>query len=419
MPFMNSDRLLWEDPGKVPTAITAKAKTRVDILDDGRKPYTKVRLIDVDHTPEGWVTDAAINRTDGPVGVLDKTAFAEACMVEAATFDTSAHYLMAAASIRSGVTDGPSDGGLGTGPFALTKTEWSLFATQASVPLNFQPGDIDSWEAQCTVFALMTTGVQKRLAAKLGSQPNSVELYLAQMLGIDAALAALKDSSADIASIVGAVAPDILAAEGIDPGEIATRHRALFKMKAAATIRAIEKQMEVHLAAAAPFIKKVGADAVASAGTALHTADGTNLRINFESKDIKPNRRQWAELIALRFKERGYGTVQQIAAIANAIAESGLDPTIKAGGSERSYGLFQLNLNGVGHGHDPSVLKDPGKNISIMLDYIATQGQAQTDFAATSSIETAVAIFVRKFERPKDSAGAIATRVPIARRLFA
>ncbi|KAF0120852.1 MAG: hypothetical protein FD152_4020 [Xanthobacteraceae bacterium] len=339
-------------------------------------------------------------------------------MVEAATFDTSAHYLMAAASIRSGVADGPSDDGLGTGPFALTAREWALFATQASISLNFQPGDIDSWEAQCTVFAVMTTGVQKRIAARIGSQPNSVELYLAQMLGVDAALAALKDGSADIATVIGAVAPDVLAAEGLDATEIAKRHGTLLKAKAAATIKAIEKQLEVHLAAAAPFIKKVGADAVASAETALHTADGANLRINFESKDIKADRRQWAQLIALRFQERGYGTVQQIAAIANAIGESGLNPTIKSPDPENSYGLFQLNLKGVGHGYDPAVLKDPDKNISIMLDYIAKQGQAQKDFAATSSIETAVAIFVRKFERPKDTAGAIAARVPIARRLI-
>lgn len=50
-----------------------------------------------------------------------------------------------------------------------------------------------------------------------------------------------------------------------------------------------------------------------------------------------------AQLIVKRFEEAGYGVVQQVAALANAIAESGLDPKIKAAGDEDSWGLFQIN----------------------------------------------------------------------------
>jgi hypothetical protein len=70
--------------------------------------------------------------------------------------------------------------------------------------------------------------------------------------------------------------------------------------------------------------------------------------------------RQFGDLIVARFAAAGYGKDHQVAAVANAIRESNLDPKAVSDPPERSFGLFQCNIHGgLGNGFSPDQLLDP------------------------------------------------------------
>ena len=122
-----------------------------------------------------------------------------------------------------------------------------------------------------------------------------------------------------------------------------------------------------------------------------------------------------SDLIIKRFAERNFGKHQQIAAVANAIAESSLDPNAHATGGEDSVGLFQCNRNGgAGTGFSVAELKDPEVNIRIIADIAA----GRSDFVNATSLEAAVDVFVRKVERPANPSQKVRDRTKTARCLL-
>lgn len=132
--------------------------------------------------------------------------------------------------------------------------------------------------------------------------------------------------------------------------------------------------------------------------------------------DIAPANRQFAGLILKAFAAAGYGRNQQIAALANAIGESKLNPKAHNTHGEDSVGLFQLNRNGgVGSGHSVERLKDPAFNTQLI---IAEAGRF-ADFKKAADLHTAVDVFVRRVERPADKPGQVAKRFKIAQALIA
>jgi uncharacterized protein (TIGR02594 family) len=125
--------------------------------------------------------------------------------------------------------------------------------------------------------------------------------------------------------------------------------------------------------------------------------------------------RAMAQHIVDAFAQAGFGTFQQATALANAIAESGLDPNAHAIVGEDSVGLFQLNRNGgLGTGHSVSELMDPDANIAI----IVAQAKTVRDFVSASSLSAAMDAFVTDIERPRDAQGEIAKRLQIAEGLL-
>ena len=113
------------------------------------------------------------------------------------------------------------------------------------------------------------------------------------------------------------------------------------------------------------------------------------------------------------FSNAGFDINQQVAA--NAIDESGLDPTQHNGRGEDSFGLFQLNRKGgLGAGHSPEELLDPENNIQIALR-AAKNSKA---FSRATSLVDAVSAFVKDVERPKDPTKDTADRIVIANRLI-
>lgn len=132
---------------------------------------------------------------------------------------------------------------------------------------------------------------------------------------------------------------------------------------------------------------------------------------------IPQSRRPVAEAIAKRFAEAGFGTLQQIAAVANAMKESSLDPNQRTTTSkEDSVGLFQLNMTkGLGRGHSPEELKNPDKNTDIII----AECRKFPAFGRATSLRDAVAAFVHFIERPANQPAEIEDRLAKAQSISA
>lgn len=412
MAVLKSTRTLRKEPNG-DGIMTVPAGTRVTVGAQ-KGIWLEVTLLDDPNKPKGWVSVEAVDQASDTLGPLDKQVFALECHFQASVFGISGHYLAAVAALRTNISDVQT--GAAIGPFAFSEKEWGLNGKQPQFQLDAPATAITSWRLQVAVFAVMTRLAQLRLAALLGTQPQAAELYLSQLIGSKAAAAALQDGTVALASI--AIDETSAAGDGIDTANIKGRDAALLGTGTVeAAIGAITTELSKALDSVREFAIKSGDQPITATGAGL-LPDGAAIKgINFESPEVPEKRRDVAKLIAQRFSEAGYGVIQQIAAIANAIAESNLKPDAKSAAPEQSYGLFQLNLKGVGHGHDPTELVDPERNIAIMLAYMATLS-ANAAFRSTASVHDAVAIFVRDFERPADSAGAIAKRSAIAQTLL-
>jgi hypothetical protein len=135
------------------------------------------------------------------------------------------------------------------------------------------------------------------------------------------------------------------------------------------------------------------------------------LREDTTPTNLKEEQSQMANLIYDRFREAGFDDNQARAAVANAVAESSLNPNAHNTKGEDSVGLFQMNRNrGLGTGYSVEQLKDPETNIALAID----AAKKSKNFVNASTVEEATEAFVRDVERPKDKAGAIAKRTQIA-----
>lgn len=99
-----------------------------------------------------------------------------------------------------------------------------------------------------------------------------------------------------------------------------------------------------------------------------------------------------------------------MAFIANAYRESQLDPRAKGdnrSGSPHSFGLFQLNLAGLGSGLDPNDMMDATFCTQTIIDrgVFSRYGSNFMDAAGTpgTSAQSLAAIFCRDIERPANS----------------
>jgi hypothetical protein len=174
-------------------------------------------------------------------------------------------------------------------------------------------------------------------------------------------------------------------------------------------LQQIKNQFQTALDAMRPLVLEAGAEVIDEPEAATTPTSPGGAQFDFSS--IEPVRRPMAQRIINAFAAAGFGPIQQAAALANAKAESGLDPQIKSGGSERSFGLFQLNMDGgLGQGHSREQLTDPDFNISIIMK----EAKKFPQFSNAGSLHDAVNIFVRKVERPADPEDEVAKRLKIA-----
>ncbi|WP_155644410.1 phage tail tip lysozyme [Burkholderia territorii] len=143
-------------------------------------------------------------------------------------------------------------------------------------------------------------------------------------------------------------------------------------------------------------------------------AGATPGRVDLSS--LNANQKVMAQKILNAFFVAGYGLYQQVAALANAKAESSLKPDAHAlTASEDSVGLFQLNrVNGEGKNFSVEQLADPDFNIKVTLDVLSRF----PSFRAADSLDSAVEEFVRRFERPANADAAVEARQLIAHSFY-
>ncbi len=418
MPIMIADRTLRETAGGPLTETELKQGTVVEVLDDNTLPWTKIRVKETGQ--EGWVSDGAINKTSDVLGPLSREDVAWECVDLAGVFDVNAFYLMAVAQLRSNVSGVAIAGDQGFGPIGFTKQEWALNAVQPDWKIEFSPEHITRWRAQMMVFAAMASTRQRALAETLSRQPSMAELLLAQVLGTGAAALAITEPGTDLTEILSQ-ARQVAEAEKIDPANLDGRDKPLLSTDGKTSLGLAAGQLEAALEASRGHVRQEVDKRIASLETNFGPARPV-AGINLNSPKIPASRRAIASLIAESFAAAGFGAIQQIAAIANAIAESGLNPAAENLNGERSFGLFQLNQNGgVGTGFPEAELKDPKRNIAIMLGEIAMPHQTQhrKRFMTTTSLLEAVEIFVHHFEKPADKVGETTKRFKIAQTLVA
>jgi hypothetical protein len=426
MAIMKVTRTLRDAPGGNSTGKSAPAGIKVQVLDASTPPWIKIQVIGLPDQPVGFVSDDAVdNAADATLGPLDKALFAKECARQENIYGVSAHYLMAVAGLRTNVTDGPRAGGSGDiGPFALSSAEWKFFGTMPEFQLDFADSDINFWRNQCAVFAVMTYISQNKLAGLLGAQPAPTELYFAQLVGTKAAITGVHNPSQAIDALINATSQSDFQADGIDSTRIVARSAGLLKNGTSVKdtlLDAIASKLQKSLDDTRPFMVSVGAQPIQDSGSTLPSGKGGGAGINFDAPVIaKTHHKDMAMLIAQRFGEAGFGTIHQITAIASAIGESSLNPTLKSPDPEKSFGLFQLNQakGARGFGHSAAELRDPERNIAITLDWFA-KDRTLAPFKTASDLRAAVTIFVRDFENPRDKQGEINRRFKIAQSIIA
>jgi hypothetical protein len=279
--------------------------------------------------------------------------FASSCVNQGLFFGVNPHFLLAVAFSLSGIKD-DSDGNK-IGPFRLAQADWDAKLADPAFDNSLTSTDINEPGLQCIFAAEQTLQAQDTLVQTLNRYPSANELY-AQWpknppLPGNSLQSALDNTRALIAPAVDA------ALAGMDEG---------------------------------PIVGNANLGSIA-AGPRLNNA----------------------KLIIQAFGTAGYGTAHQIAALANAIAESDLHADSVSPPPEHSVGLFQLNTNGgVGAGHSDIELKDPVKN----TDLIIKKAKTIKEFKAAVNSHDAVAIFVRKIEQPANQPGEIIKRFSIAQK---
>jgi hypothetical protein len=112
------------------------------------------------------------------------------------------------------------------------------------------------------------------------------------------------------------------------------------------------------------------------------------------------------KLIYSKFKDAGFNDAQAKAAIANAMAESSLNPNAtNITGKEESYGLFQINRKAHPE-FSAAELVDPVKNIDAMIKIMKKDQKSYDTFRGLTDENAATAYFMRQFERPANQSDA-------------
>ena len=109
---------------------------------------------------------------------IDRLEFAEACIRQGLYCGVNPHYMLGVAQLRSGIADTNQNDEIG--PFRLKQSDWNANCTDSDFAFNFLPEDINDWDMQCPVFALMAHRAFDAFVSRNSRNPSAKELYLQQ-----------------------------------------------------------------------------------------------------------------------------------------------------------------------------------------------------------------------------------------------
>lgn len=390
---------------------------------------------------DGWMKmSAGIIVPDPARPVLDEEGFVRSALMAEDAFNTAADtapnfvfadYVLALAFVESGMTNlgavPPSDA---VGPLQITDAKWQDFKTNGK-PFSdiFSNRDRPSAQAYCASYRMRADGRAIAKAAG-GAAPKItlLDLFHAYLTNSPAAALPIRDAAA-IPANANKGPEEVNAA--LTKDLVITVFGKLQKLVLGSTfpanfdqfVKLTEAALNAALQKAAALIQTHAPDQVppappANADDPLGPRPGQGASpasgLNYTAAGVPAARHQFGDMIVARFSAAGYGKNQQIAAVANAIGESNLNPNAKSAPPERSFGLFQCNQGGgLGNGFSEAQLCDPETNIAIIIK----EAKRFKEFANAASLDAAVEVFVRKVERPAHPDADIAKRVAIAHRL--
>ncbi|MET4214566.1 phage tail tip lysozyme [Bradyrhizobium sp. LA2.1] len=435
-------------PDKPDTVDTIPFFTGTEFFETGEtfgtppNDWVKVQLSD--SAVQGWLKrSSGIEVPDPPRPSLDEEGFVRSALLAESSFNEDpgtspnfvfADYVLALAFVESGMTNAgpappPSDG---IGPLQVTTATWQEFKTKGK-PFSdiFDLRDRPSAQAYCAAYRMREDGRAIRAALPQGGGQTTVTLldvFHAYLTGSAAVAVAIKNATA----ADKATAPDVFNA-GLSRALVITIFDKLQKLVLGSTqpanlgqlIELTKAALEAALQKAFDLIKVNAPDQLPPAPKEKDPGDQIQLpqgpgnapasNLNYSALRIPQKFRPFGDLIVARFSDAGYGRNHQVAAVANAIAESNLNPQAVAGGGEQSFGLFQCNIHGgLGNGFTKDQLFDPDTNIAIIL----REAKRHKDFADATTLEAAVEAFVRDIERPANAPVQVAKRITTAHKLI-
>lgn len=149
--------------------------------------------------------------------------------------------------------------------------------------------------------------------------------------------------------------------------------------------------------------------------TQLRSSGAASGQFNLKAAGVPKKFWTFGDMIVDRFARAGFSAQLQLAGVANAIAESGLDPNAASPPPEKSFGLFQCNqTDGLGIGFTVSQLKDPEINIQIIIREV----KKFDEVTSAHTVLDAVRAFVRFIERPRNPEAAVIKRMAFADKLM-
>jgi hypothetical protein len=402
---------LRETPGGV-FIVSVKLHEQVDILET-KDDSVRVRLPKVFGAPVGFLPKADVEDADAPVPPIDMKEFARECAHQENAFGVSGHYLAAIAQLRSGIVDGKAADGFGL--YRLLMTEWTADWNSKQFDFTFVETDINHWRNQCTLFALMARRALDSYVTAFSTRPTAIDLYLTQLVGIEALRLLKGNPTMTVKTALVNAGAARMPPGPPDPDQLIERHAKILKIGGApATLQQASAQAEIALNAALVLTRALFA--MVKVMELAKASDETAPGVKVNSSAVPAGRQAIADQIVKAFADAGFGVVQQVAALANAIAESKLDPLAESPAPEKSYGLFQVNTAPValGAGLTKEQLFDPAFNIAVII-----KEAKRSTLKTAKSVDEAVKIFVEQVERPLNPEADIAKRREIAAQLTA
>ncbi|MGO6968123.1 phage tail tip lysozyme [Rhizobium leguminosarum] len=312
---------------------------------------------------------------------IDKAKFCLECVYQGYFFGVSPHYIAAIAELRSTISSDSVTSGLG--PFGFSATEWAANEDGGTYHFGFSADHIADWRLQAVVFAYMLQQIQGPALRSIGHPPNSIELYLCQILGVSAAATVFSNLAEPVAN---ALPPQDFAA-------LSQRFPGVLQGTGEQTVADLDAAITKALNVTEPFITQAVLD--------LEDDQHNFVGVSFDEK--APG------VMKQLMRDFGFKDFQAAGILGNLGHEcmgfqvlQEVHPISGRGG----YGWFQWtgsrrnNFENYCKSKNVSLDSDDGNYGFLCEELKNSERTALNATLSTTSLEVATEVFTRTFERP-------------------